>query len=76
MLVLLVLNGSADHIQVLVNVRQKNARLKVIALLEENKEKEAFEFLKSRAQVEGYYPAGIVPDIKVQMTLVEDMCVG
>lgn len=76
MFVLLILNVSGGNMQVVVNLRQKKAILKVMALLQENREREAFDILKNRGKVEGCFSPGVVPNLKFQMTLVEDMCLG
>ena len=76
MLVLLVLNVSADRLQVVVRVRQKRMILKVISLLEANRGREAFGILRDHAQVEAYFLDGVKPDVKVCMTLLEDAFLG
>ncbi|MEI8011236.1 MAG: hypothetical protein WCI27_01960 [Candidatus Omnitrophota bacterium] len=76
MLVLLVLNVSADRLQVVVRVRQKRMILKVISLLEANRYQEAFGILRDHAPVEAYFLDGEIPDVKVCMTLLEDARIG
>lgn len=72
--VLLVLDRvKMNDARILVSLTQKKLREQVIKLLEENKGREAFDILKSRAEVKAYLPRGSKPPVKLDMTLFEDM---
>ena len=74
MKVLLVLNNKyAKDVRVLVRLQTKWLREEVTALLEENKGKEAFDLIKSKAVVEEYIPSGSKLKEKPQITLIEDL---
>lgn len=72
--VLLVLdNENAANLRILVTVSEKRLQNRIIALLEENRGKEAFNLLKSRAQVKAYLPRGSKLPVTPEVTLIEDM---
>lgn len=72
--VLLVLdNENAANLRILVTVSEKRLQNRIIALLEENRGKEAFNILKSRAQVKAYLPRGSKLPVTPEVTLIEDM---
>ena len=72
--VLLVLDdGHNQGVRIIVSISEKKLKNQIIALLEDNKGKEVFELLKSKAQVMEYVPRGKKPKIKTEMTLFEDM---
>ena len=73
MRVLLVFNETGNGLRVMVKIRDGRTRERVISLLEENRGREAFQMLKSKAEVEEYLPLGIGPRIKPEATLIEDM---
>ena len=74
MKVLLVLNNKhARDVRILVRLQSKCLREEVIALLEKNKGKEAFDLIVSKALVEDYIPLGTKLTEKPQLTLIEDL---
>jgi len=72
MYALLVLKENGRGVQIVVKVRSR-MKDKVIALLEDNQSREAFELLKNRAEVEDFVPLGVRPRVTPALTLVEDM---
>ncbi len=72
MYALLVLKENGRGLQVVVKVRSR-MKEKVIALLEENQGREAFELLKTRAEVEDFVPSGVRPRVTPALTLIEEM---
>lgn len=74
MRVLLVLNRSyAEDFRIIVRLHEKWLREKVITLLEEDKDKEAFDLMLSNAEVDSYLPKGSKLTARPQFTLIEDM---
>lgn len=61
------------NLRVLVTVTEKQLKDRVIFLLEENRGKEAFNLLKSRAEVKAYLPRGSKLPATPDVTLIEDM---
>ncbi len=49
-------NDNVTNLRVLVTVTKKELKEEIISLLEENRSKEAFDILKSRAEVRAYLP--------------------
>lgn len=74
MRVLMVLNQSTREMRVLVNLKERRTQNRVISLLEENRGREAFALLCSKAEVEAYFPLGSRLNIRPDVTLFEDMC--
>lgn len=74
MRVLMILNQNTKEMRVLVNLKERRMKNMVISLLEENRGREAFELLRSNAQVEAYFPLGARPKVRPDVTLFEDMC--
>ncbi len=71
---LLVLNNeNYQSLRVIATLNKKSLKEKVIALLKENRRKEALEIFKSKAEVKAYIPHGQKPTIKTEITLIEDM---
>jgi hypothetical protein len=71
---LLVLdNEKCTNVRVLVTVKQRKLKEQVITLLEENRGREAFDLLKSRADFKAYLPRGSKLPMQPQVTLFEDM---
>ena len=74
MKILLVLNKSyGNHFRVIVKLEEKWVRKRVDELLQEAKDKEAFELILAKAHVESYLPPGKRPSQRPQVTLFEDM---
>lgn len=72
--VLLVLDHvKANDVRILVRLREKKLKEQVIKLLETDKAREAFDILRSRAEVKAYLPRGMKPPVRLDMTLFEDM---
>ena len=72
MRVLLKMKNPRDKLNVLVNVREKRLRDMLVSLLEENRTRDAFLFLRSKAEVEAFLPIGRKPPVLPVFTLVED----
>ena len=71
--VLLVLKkGRTTGVKVIVKLHTKSLREKAIALLKQDRKKEAFDLIVSRAMVAAYVREGIEPLIKPDLTLIED----
>lgn len=66
-------NGNVTNLRVLVKVEQKKIKEQVISLLEENRGREAFDLLKSKAEFRAYLPRGAKLPVQPQVTLFEDM---
>ncbi|MBN1869522.1 MAG: hypothetical protein JW847_02965 [Candidatus Omnitrophica bacterium] len=74
MIALLIMdNRNIANLRVLVSLSEKALKHRVISLLEQDRGREAFEILKSRAEVKEYVPVGRKPRIKPEVTLFEDM---
>lgn len=74
MIALLVLdNDNVTNLRVLVTLNKKEHKEKVISLLERNCGKEAFDLLKSKAEVKSYIPHGSKLTVTPEVTLIEDM---
>ncbi|MEI6438481.1 MAG: hypothetical protein WCO69_07015 [Candidatus Omnitrophota bacterium] len=76
MKVMMVLNKETKGLRVLVSLKERRMKATVISLLEENRGREAFELLRSKAEVEAYFPLGFKPrkSMRPDVTLFEDMC--
>lgn len=71
---LLILNNDkVENLRVIVCLEQKTLKERVISLLEEDRGKEAFEILKTKAEFREYLPRGHKPHFKPEVTLFEDM---
>ncbi|MBF0485589.1 MAG: hypothetical protein HQL16_03635 [Candidatus Omnitrophica bacterium] len=70
---LLVLNEKNGNARVMVNLSKKRMESRLAFLLEGQKAREAFELLKSEAEVDAYLPAGAKLPFMPQLTLVEDL---
>jgi len=71
---ILVLNHDKEqNIRIMVDLTEQVLKEQVISLLEEDKGREAFEILKSRAEVVAYLPPGRKPPMRADVTLFEDM---
>lgn len=66
-------NENVTNLRVLVTVKEKQLKDRVITLLEENRGKEAFNLLRSKAEVTAYLPRGSKLPTQPQVTLIEDM---
>jgi hypothetical protein len=75
MKVLLIFSGkrSSEHLRVMVNVHGRPLKDKVISLLEENKDREAFDLLVKKAEVDSYLSPGRKTTIRPAVTLIEDL---
>ena len=73
MRVLLVLNETGNGLRVMVKIKEGRTKERIISLLEENRGREAFQILKSKAEVEEYLPMGVGPEARPEATLIEDM---
>ena len=65
--------GKAAGVKVIVRLHTKSLREKVIVLLEQNRKKEAFDLVASKARWQAYVPEGAEPYVKPDLTLVEDV---
>lgn len=71
---LLVLdNDNVRSLRVMVTLTKKEFKEQVRTLLAEGRGREAFEILKSRAEVLAYLPKGKRPQVMPEVTLFEDM---
>lgn len=70
---LILENDNVTNLRILVTVTEKQLKQRVISLLEENRGKEAFDLLKTKAEVKAYLPRGSKLTTQPQVTLVEDM---
>lgn len=74
MKVMLILNkGQNVDYKLIVRLHTNTLKRKVSALLNNKREKEAFDLIVSKAIVETYLPPGIKPRIKPKWTLIEDL---
>jgi hypothetical protein len=72
--VLLVLdNDDVRDVRVMVTLTKKEFKDEVMSLLEEGRGREAFDILKSRAEVQAYFPRGEKLQVMPEVTLFEDM---
>ena len=70
---LILNNGNVENCRVIVSLNQKALKKQVISFLEEDRGREAFEILKTKAEVREYLPRGRKPRLKPEVTLFEDM---
>ena len=71
---LLVLeNDNVTNLRVLVTVTERKLKDQIISLLEQNRGREAFDLLKSRAEVRAYLPRGSRLPVNPEVTLIEDL---
>lgn len=66
-------NDNVANMRVLVTVTEKKLKEQVISLLAENRGREAFDLLKSKAEVRAYLPRGSKLAVNPQITLIEDL---
>lgn len=72
--VLLILTrGSSRDMKVIVKLESIKLRNRVISLLKEKKEREAFDLVFSRGTVAHYIPPGKRTELKPDLTLIEDL---
>ncbi len=72
MRVLLKMNQQTKEINVLVSLKEARMQEMVVTMLEQNQSREAFLFLRAKAEVEAFFPVGMPPPIRPAFTLVED----
>jgi len=71
--VLLVFNNGSDRdMKVMVRLHTKTLRNRVNSLMEEKKDRDAFNLIFAKAMVEKYIPPGVKCNVKPELTLVED----
>ncbi len=70
---LLILNEKSGNLKFIVKLEKMPMKKKVMVLLEENKTREAFDLLRSHAEVVSYLPRGAKLPLMPQVTLVEDL---
>lgn len=74
MQVLLILNRQhAKEVRVIVSVQAKSLKDKVVSLLEQDQDREAFDLLMKKAEVEAYLQPGQKAHIRPALTLIEDL---
>ena len=71
--ILILENDTASNLRILVSITQKKLEKQVISLLDKNRGREAFDLLKSKAEVRAYLPKGSKLPIRPELTLFEDM---
>lgn len=74
MRVLLIFYQDAREMRVMVNLKERRMRERVVSLLENDCGREAFDLLRTKAEVEAYFPFGARSKVRPDMTLFEDMC--
>lgn len=74
MQVLLILKSKdAQGARIIVNVRAKSLKEKLVSLLEEDRDREAFDLLIKKAEVGAYLAPGQKMHIRPAVTLIEDL---
>ena len=74
MKVLLILNQEKTKgLRIIVSVNSASLKEKIISLLEANRDREAFDLLVKKAEVEAYLPPGEKAVIRPSVTLIEDL---
>lgn len=74
MKILLILNKTqSKDCRLLVKLPYKGLREKVEGLLKEEKDREAFDLICSKAKVESFVPPGTKLSERPELTLIEDM---
>ena len=72
MQVLLILK-SKEGARIIVNVRPKSLKEKLVSLLEEDRDREAFDLLIKKAEVTAYLAPGQKTHIRPAVTLIDDL---
>ena len=74
MKVLLILNKeNAQGLRIMVKVTKRSLKNRVVSLLENDRDKEAFELLIHEAEVDQFLPPNQKSRIRPDMTLIEDL---
>lgn len=73
--VLLIMNDANKQVdmRVLVKLQTKALKDRVLTLIDEGREKDAFNLIVKRAEVKTYIPPGSKTRIRPELTLVEDL---
>jgi hypothetical protein len=72
--VLLIMNnGQKVDMKILVKLHTKPLKEQVKYLMQEGREKDAFDLIVKRAEVKSYIPHGQKARIRPQLTLIEDL---
>ncbi len=72
MRVLLMMGEKHKKLNILVNLEERRMQKMVMYMLYQNKPKEAFQLLRTRAEVEAFFPEGQRPIIAPRFVLIED----
>ncbi|NTV29546.1 MAG: hypothetical protein HGA80_05640 [Candidatus Omnitrophica bacterium] len=73
MYALLILNNEKGTLRLIVRLQERNMQSRVVALLRDNKAREALNFIKARGEVAAYLPCGVKLPLTPRFTLVEDL---
>ena len=74
MQVLLILNRKdSKEVRVIVRVQTKSLKEKLVSLLKADRDREAFDLLMKKAEVEAYLHPGQKAHIRPAVTLIEDL---
>ena len=71
--ILVLDNDKVQNVRVMVRLTKKKFIAQVIALLEADKAREAFDILRAQAEVVDYLPRGRKALARPEITLFEDM---
>jgi hypothetical protein len=71
--ILVLDNSNVQNLRVMVQLSERKLIEQVISLLEEDRAREAFEILRTKAEVMGYLPRGKKAPGRPDVTLFEDM---
>ncbi len=71
--ILVINDNNVQNLRIMVDLAEEDLKEQVISLLEQDRGREAFDILKSRAEVVAYLPAGRKPPARAEVTLFEDM---
>lgn len=72
MRVLLMMGEKHKKLNILVKLQEKEMQKVLMNMLYQNKSKEAFHLLKTKAEVEAFFPDGQRPSIPARFVLIED----
>lgn len=72
MRVLLMMGEKHKKLNILVKLQEKEMQRVLMNMLYQNKSKEAFHLLKTKAEVEAFFPDGQRPPVSPRFVLIED----
>jgi len=71
--ILVLDNSNVSNLRVMVKLTKRKFIKQVISLLEEDKDREAFEILRTKGEVVDYLPRGRKAPGRPEVTLFEDL---